>query len=99
MSTVWGTESKEEQRIRRRQLAGTVRSVVLPITVQNLVGASVNTADVVMLGYLNQSALSASSLANQITMVLFMFFSGFPQASSSWRRSTGASSRPGPSAS
>jgi Na+-driven multidrug efflux pump len=50
--------------------------IVLPITFQNLISAAVNTADVVMLGMLSQTALSASSLANQIVSILFMFFSG-----------------------
>ena len=48
--------------------------IILPITLQNLIGAAVNTADVVMLGNVSQVALSASSLANQIVSILFMFF-------------------------
>lgn len=50
--------------------------IILPITFQNLIGAAVNTTDVILLGYLSQTALSASSLANQIVMILFMFFTG-----------------------
>ena len=50
--------------------------IILPITLQNLIGAAVNTADVVMLGNVSQVALSASSLANQIVSILFMFFTG-----------------------
>lgn len=51
-------------------------AVVLPMTIQNLISSAVNMADVVMLGYVSQSALSASSLANQIQFILFLFYSG-----------------------
>ena len=40
--------------------------------IQNLIGTLVNVADTVMLGYVSQTAMSASSLANQYT---FRFFS------------------------
>lgn len=66
----------EERRLYRAGLWRNVRTIILPITLQNLIGAAVNTADVVMLGALDQSVLAASSLANQIAMILFMFYSG-----------------------
>ena len=38
-----------------------------------LIGTLVNIADTVMLGYVSQTAMSASSLANQYTFVLFCY--------------------------
>lgn len=40
--------------------------LVLPIVIQNLLSAAVNSADVVMLNYVGQSAISAVSLAKCI---------------------------------
>ena len=48
-------------------------ALVIPIALQNLISASVNTADIIMLGTIGQSAMAAISLANQITFI-FMFF-------------------------
>ena len=42
-----------------------VMPLVAPIILQNLVNTAVNAADVLMLGYVSQTALSASALANQ----------------------------------
>ena len=48
---------------------------MLPIAAQNLITAAVGMADVLMVGQLNQTALSASSLAGQVQFVLnFIFF-------------------------
>jgi len=51
-------------------------SLMLPIVLQNLLSAVVNSADVFMLSYVGQDALSASSLANQVTFVLTLFHWG-----------------------
>ena len=48
-------------------------ALMLPVVLQNLLGAIVNSADVFMLSSVSQSALSASSLAAQITFVLTLF--------------------------
>ena len=53
-----------------------IKKIILPMTLQNLIGSAVNIADVIMLGYLSQTALSASSLANQVVFILYLFFSG-----------------------
>ena len=37
--------------------------LAFPIMIQNLIGTLVNVADTVMLGYVSQTAMSASSLA------------------------------------
>ena len=46
-------------------------TLAFPIMLQNLIGTLVNIADTVMLGYVSQTAMSASSLANQYTFILF----------------------------
>lgn len=51
-------------------------SLVAPIALQNLISATVSSADMVMLGMINQSAMSAVSLAGQITFVLTLFYMG-----------------------
>ncbi len=50
--------------------------LTLPIVLQNLMDAAVNAADVVMLSFVSQTALSASSLAGQVQFVLSMIFYG-----------------------
>ncbi len=51
-------------------------ALVLPITIQNLLNSAVNFADVFMLGFVGQDALSAISLANQYQFILTGFFFG-----------------------
>nr|WP_258168582.1 MATE family efflux transporter [Paenibacillus sp. AR247] len=50
--------------------------LVVPIALQNLVSATVISADVFMLGMISQSAMSAVSLAGQITFALTLFYMG-----------------------
>ncbi|MDD6295973.1 MAG: MATE family efflux transporter [Treponema sp.] len=50
--------------------------VVGPLAIQNLISAAVGTADVVMLGYVNQTAIAATSLAGNIQFLLFMVTTG-----------------------
>ena len=50
--------------------------VVGPIAVQNLISATVSSVDVIMLGYVGQTAIAASSLAGQIVFILFMITIG-----------------------
>jgi len=50
--------------------------LILPIVLQNLLSAAVNSADVVMLNYVGQSAISAVSLASQYARLLFVVFFG-----------------------
>lgn len=57
-------------------------TLALPIMIQNLISTLVNTADTVMLGYVSQEAMSATSLANQFTFILFCFFYGLSTATS-----------------
>lgn len=48
-------------------------ALMLPIVLQNLLSAVVNSADVFMLSSVGQDALSAASLAGQVTFVLTLF--------------------------
>lgn len=50
--------------------------LVIPIVIQNLLSAAVNSADVVMLNYVGQSSISAVSLAANYSSVLFMVYYG-----------------------
>ena len=50
--------------------------------IQYLIGTLVNIADTVMLGYVSQTAMSASSLANQYTFILFCLYYGMATGTS-----------------
>ena len=41
--------------------------LVIPIAIQNLLSAAVNSADVIMLNYVDQASISAVSLASHIS--------------------------------
>lgn len=56
-------------------------SLVLPIALQNLISAAAIAVDVLMLGFVSQSAMSAVSLAGQITFVLTLFYMGMTTGS------------------
>lgn len=56
--------------------------LALPIMIQNLLNTLVNAADTFMLGYVSQTAMSAASLANQFTFVLFCFYYGMSTGTS-----------------
>ena len=60
----------------KRNYYNQIFRLVLPIALQNLLSAAVSSADVIMLNYVGQSAISAVSLASQYTSVLFMVFYG-----------------------
>ena len=51
-------------------------ALVIPVVIQNLLSAAVSSADVIMLNYAGQSAVSAASLASQYTHLLFMILYG-----------------------
>ena len=59
-----------------REFYKKIYQLVTPIVIQNLLSAAVGSADVVMLNYVSQSAISAVSLAAQYTNILFMFYYG-----------------------
>ena len=53
-----------------------LRNVVEPMAIQNLISSAVNSADVIMLGYIGQTAIAASSLAGNVAFILFMISTG-----------------------
>ena len=55
-------------------------TLVFPIVIQNLISSSVSLADVLMLGQVNQTVLSASSLAGQVQFLLNTVFFGLASA-------------------
>lgn len=57
-------------------------AIAMPMALQNLIGALVSSVDVVMLGYVSQDALSASSLANQVPFIMTMAFYGLASGAS-----------------
>src|SRR6266704_1133295 len=71
-------ESKPQASTREgtRTFYQTLFALVLPIALQNLLSAVGSSANVIMLGSVSQTALSAVSLANQILFILNLFFAG-----------------------
>ncbi len=57
----------------KREFYRSLKKLVLPITLQNLLFSAVSASDAVMLGFLNQKSLSAVSLATQVAFVLGLF--------------------------
>lgn len=62
--------------VNRRQFLKMATIIAMPIMIQNLISTLVSTADTVMLGYVSQDAMAASSLANQVYTVLWMTLNG-----------------------
>ena len=53
-----------------------VAVITLPILLQYLLDAAVNSADVLMLNYVGQASISAAALATQYSSILYMVFYG-----------------------
>jgi putative MATE family efflux protein len=60
----------------RKHFYKLVFSLVLPMALQNLINVGVQTADVVMLGKVGETSLSASSLAGQVQFIMFLILFG-----------------------
>ena len=69
--------SKQEKRAFYRNAL----AIMLPIALQNLMDTAVNSADVIMLSYVSQEALSASSLASQVAFIMSNLIYGLSSAS------------------
>jgi len=69
--------SREE----KRAFYKNVLAIMLPIALQNLMDTAVNSADVIMLAYVSQYALSASSLAGQVYFIMSNLIYGLSSAS------------------
>ena len=68
--------SNDALTLERKKFHKTLFGIVTPIMVQNLLIAAVSAADVVMLGFVGQTAIAAASLANYIQFVSFLFYTG-----------------------
>lgn len=66
----------------RRHFYGLVFSLVLPMALQNLINVGVSMLDVVMLGRVGETSLSAASLANQLQFILSLFLFGLTSGAS-----------------
>lgn len=71
-----------ETRLEKKQFLLYAIQLAFPIMIQNLISTLVNSADTIMLGYVSQTAMAASSLANQYTFVLFCFYYGLSAGTS-----------------
>ncbi len=60
----------------QRQFYKMTASLTLPIALQNLMDTAVSGADVLMLNFVSEAAISAASLAGQVQFVLNMIFYG-----------------------
>ena len=60
----------------KKRFYRTVAALVLPIAIQNLINVGVTSADVIMLGKVGETVLSASSLAGQIYFIMTLIFFG-----------------------
>lgn len=60
----------------KRHFYKLVLSLVIPMALQNLINVGVSTADVVMLGKVGETSLSASSLAGQVQFIMSLIFFG-----------------------
>lgn len=59
-----------------RDFRKSLLSLAIPVMLQSLLSAAVNYADVLMLSFINQDAMSAVSQANQVTFLLTLFYLG-----------------------
>lgn len=67
-------ELRKDNRNRKNVFYQNLMALVFPMAVQNLMTALVSASDALMLGFLNQTALAAVSLATQVQFVLNLFF-------------------------
>jgi len=72
MKVLFKKMSRENRNFYKKLIA-----IVVPVTVQNIMSSLVTASDSLMLGFLDQSSLSASSLAGQVTFVLNLFICSF----------------------
>lgn len=68
--------SPEEKKSERKEFFSSLVNLCAPIAGQNLITAAVNSADVIMLGFVGQTAIAASSLAGNIVFILIMVLTG-----------------------
>lgn len=59
-----------------RQAYSYILSLTIPMIIQNLFNSAVNSADVLMLNFVGQDAISAVSLATQYSNILINIYMG-----------------------
>ena len=64
---------KDESKSEAKQFYKSLFVIVAPIALQNLLSSLVNSLDVLMLGFVGQTALAAVSLANQVQFLMMLF--------------------------
>ncbi|BCJ93287.1 MATE family efflux transporter [Anaerocolumna cellulosilytica] len=64
------------EKMERKQFYKLVLSLVIPMALQNLINVGVTSADVIMLGKVGETVLSASSLAGQVQFIMTLIFFG-----------------------
>ena len=69
-------------RAEKRAFYGRTLRITGPIALQNFMDAAVSSADVIMLSFVSQAALAASSLAGQVAFVLQMLLFGVSSGAS-----------------
>lgn len=70
-------ENREEKAmLSKKDFYKMVISMVIPIALQNLINVGVQAADVLMLGKVSETVLSASSLGGQISYIMTLIFFG-----------------------
>jgi putative MATE family efflux protein len=65
-----------EDKNERKSFYKLVFALVIPMALQNLINVGVSSADVIMLGKVGETALSASSLAGQVQFIMTLIFFG-----------------------
>ncbi|MGC4019423.1 MAG: MATE family efflux transporter [Muricomes sp.] len=70
------TYKENNLNINWRKFYRDVLALVIPMALQNLINVGVNAADVIMLGKVNETALSGAALANQVQFVMVLFLFG-----------------------
>lgn len=73
---------RKEARMKDKQFYRKLAPLVFPIAFQQLMSALVSTSDTLMMGLIDQSSLSAVSLATQVTFVVSLFIFGLTGAGS-----------------
>ena len=73
---------RQENSVENRTFYKTVLALVLPMALQNLINVGVQSADVIMLGRVGESAISAASLAGQVQFVMMLVLFGLSSGAS-----------------
>lgn len=73
---------QQSNQISSKAFYRTVATLVVPMALQNLINVGVQSADVVMLGRVDEVVLSAASLAGQVQFIMVLLFFGLASGAS-----------------